>query len=337
VPINHIYSYLVHPKKGSTTASQINGTSVPLTGKLFDLLQKIYANAETECDIDITFSSNAGAQQNDCRDLICKYLARSSLANGRLIAQRLESNTDGRSGLGLLFLISGTEGGDHKIIISRFPTDNAIYVDDDPQNLTIQFLERVFMKNKASYKAVVYRHASPQASLWNGRAIDKQLNSPAGELSTYWIVDFLASEFTVTAARGTQRLASAIRNAVKKSDIVLKQELISAANLARGLAGQRTSIQDFGNRFSLSPEARAAIAGELKNSRMVQERFQFDLTEFQTIVAFKSVELSNGATLTAASDAFDDVFNQVVIDARAHEMRFTTEGKVVNEKLKSKA
>jgi hypothetical protein len=70
---------------------------------------------------------------------------------------------------------------------------------------------------------------------------------------------------------------------------------------------------------------------------MVQERFQFDLTEFQTIVAFKSVELSNGATLTAASDNFDDVFSQVVIDARAQEMRFTTEGKVVNEKLKSKA
>jgi hypothetical protein len=45
-------------------------------------------------------------------------------------------------------------------VISRFPTDNAIYVDEDPRKLTVEFLERVFMKNKASYKAAVYRDAS---------------------------------------------------------------------------------------------------------------------------------------------------------------------------------
>jgi hypothetical protein len=337
VPIQHVHAFLVHPKKGSAVASQINGSAVNLSGKLFDLLGGIYQKSDFECDIDITFTSNNGIQQNDCRDLICKYMNGPTLARGRAIAERLEEHTDGRSGLGLLFLIAGKEGRDHKIVISRFPTDNAIYVDENPTSLTVQFLERVFMKNKASYKAVVYQHSSVQSGFWTGRAIDKQINSPAGEMSDYWIVGFLASEFTVTAAAGTRRLASALRSAAKKADLDVKQEIIAAATLARGLAGQRISIKEFGDRFTLSPAAKAAIGNELKNSQMAQERFQFDLSEFESLVAFKSVELSNGGTLTAPSAQFDDVFRKEVVDRGQHEVRFTTQGKVVNEKLKPTA
>jgi hypothetical protein len=138
VPIQHIHTYLAHPKKGSAAPSQINGASVRLNGKLFELLQNIYAKSDKECDIDITFTpAPSGTQQNDCRDLICGHLDHPTLASGRAIAARLEKHTDGRSGLGLLFLIMGREGRDHKIVISRFPTDNAIYVDENPHTLPL--------------------------------------------------------------------------------------------------------------------------------------------------------------------------------------------------------
>jgi hypothetical protein len=64
-----------------------------------------------------TLTPNNGIQQNDCRDLICKYMNGPTLARGRAIAERLEKYTDGRSGLGLLFLIAGKEGRDHKISV----------------------------------------------------------------------------------------------------------------------------------------------------------------------------------------------------------------------------
>lgn len=336
MPVQAIHTFIVHPKKGAEPSPRINGTSVPLNGRMFELLEGIYRKSSEECDIDITFSPTAdGVQQNDCRDLICGYLNRPTLTNGRAIAARLEKHTDGRSGLGLLFLISGREGRDHKIVISRFPTDNAIYVDENQRDLTVQFLERVFMKNKASYKAVLYQHASLHGGFWNGRATDKQLNSPAGEQSTYWIVDFLSSEFTVTAAAGTRRLASALRNSARKSDIATKQEITAAATLAAGLAGQRLSIEEFGERFGLSEAARAAITAELKSPRLARERFQFDLAEFQALIAFKSVELNNGGMLTAPSTEFDDVFQQEA--AGPGRVRFTTEGTIVDEKLKTKA
>jgi len=74
MPIQHIHTFLVHPKKGLEGASQVNGLVVNLSGKIFNLLGWIYQKSDLEHDIDITFKSNNGVQQNDCRDLICKYM-----------------------------------------------------------------------------------------------------------------------------------------------------------------------------------------------------------------------------------------------------------------------
>ena len=128
--IHHIHTFLVHPGKG-TGKLQIVGTSVSLIGGMFALLDGIYNKSDAECDVDITFSPTAdGKQQNDCRDLITAYLSKPDLLKGRKIAERLAVHTDGRSGLGLLFLIAGKVGREHKILLSRFPTDSAIYVDE---------------------------------------------------------------------------------------------------------------------------------------------------------------------------------------------------------------
>lgn len=336
MPINQIHTYLVHARKGAAGPQHINGASVPLDGRLFELLHEIYQRSEHECDIDITFVPEEGGQQrNACRDLICAYLDNPTFENGRPVAERLERNTDKRSGIGLLFLIAGRENGSHKIVISRFPTDHAIYVDENPDDLTVEFLERVFMKNKASYKAVSYRDASLRTGFWNGRAIDRQLNSATGEQSNYWIMDFLASVLTVTAAAGTRRLALALRKAAKDSDLNVKQEINACATLAIALRGQRLSINEFADRFALSEAARTAILQELKTPELAQQRFEFDSNEFSSLIAFKSVELNNGGMLTAPSANFNEVFRQEQLDDRGEELRFTTEGRIVNEKLKS--
>ena len=170
MPIRDIHTYLVRPNKLADVLEESSGTTVGLDGQLFDLLSDVYERSDHECDIDITFSpSDDGSQRNVCRDLICEYVTRTTLENGRAIADRLENNTDKRSGLGLLFLIVGSEGREEKVVISRFPTDFAVYVEEDPAAFTVEFLERVFMKNKASYKAVVYK--TPHWRADSGRAV----------------------------------------------------------------------------------------------------------------------------------------------------------------------
>ncbi len=334
--IENIHTYLVHPNKPPAESRAVSGTCVPLHGRLFELLDDIYRRSDSECDIDITFShADDGSQQNDCRDLVLEYVRITTLTTGQRIAERLAQNTDRRSRLGLLFLIAGTEGNERKLVISRFPTDIAIYVEENPHEFTVAFLERVFMKNRASYKAAVYRDVSLRAGFWKGSATDRQLNSPAGEASKYWIMAFLASQFSVTAAAGTRRLALAMRSAAKKADLGVQQEINAAALLARGLDGARLSISEFGDRYNLTQEAREAINAELRPPRVVQERFEFDSEEFRRINAFKSVELSNGGVLTARSTEFDDVFRQTPTD-EADVVRFVTEGRVLNEVLRPK-
>jgi hypothetical protein len=121
LPVQRIHAYLVHPKKGDEDRSQPPGTDVPLLGQMFNLMDVIYSKSETDCDIDITFRCTSdGKQQNDCRDLLQTYLAAPSLTTGKAIAERLGQTTDLRSALGLLFLIVGKEGKEHKVVISRF-------------------------------------------------------------------------------------------------------------------------------------------------------------------------------------------------------------------------
>jgi hypothetical protein len=336
LPVQHIHAYLVHPKKGEKDRSQRPGTDVPFSGQMFDLMDTIYSKSESDCDIDITFRSRPdGKQQNDCRDLLLAYLAAPSLITGQTIAERLGETTDLRSALGLLFLIVGKEGKDHTLVISRFPTDSAIYVEEKPRALTVQFLERVFMKNKHSYKAVRYRGTSLSAHFWNGHAIDKQINTPTSPTSNYWIANFLLSEFTVTSAHGTQRFAKALRVAVQSDiPVQVKQEIIAAATLSSGLGGQKMSINQIAARFNLSQPAQAAIIMSLKKPALANEMFSFDAAEFKAVVAFRSVELDNGATLTAESDRFDTVFRKENIK---DETQYITRGRVVNEKFKIKA
>ena len=168
--VQHIHAFLVHPGKGGRDKIEINGTTVPLAGSIVNLLDSIYSRSDQECKIDISFRpSPDGKQQNDCRDLLIGYVSDPTLDSAKLVAERLRDTTDGRSGLGLLFLIVGKESANHKIVISRFPTDSAIYVDEKARSLTVEFLERVFMKNKASYKAVVYQDTSMRGGFWTGR------------------------------------------------------------------------------------------------------------------------------------------------------------------------
>jgi len=334
--IEHIHTYLVHPTKGSDIEPELGGASVPLNGKLFKLLDDIYSRSDTECDIDISFNQGAGgSQQNQCRDLFVSYLQGPTLARGRVIAERLSKSTDQRSGLGLLFIISGKEGRAHKIVVSRFPTDSAILAEENQRTLTVEFLERVFMKSRNSYKAVVYEDTSLQAGFWLGRAIDRQINSAMMQVSNYWIFEFLDSDFQVTPAAGTRRLGAVLRSAAKNSeDINVKTEIAAAVTLAGTLKGKKTSIREFMERFGLSSASTEAIRSQLKAPNLAEERFQFDLEEFKNQVGYRSVELDNGGMLTAQTAEFDKVFHREILDEKKQEVQFTTKGKVVSEKLR---
>lgn len=336
LPISRIDTFLVHPGKGNAKAKESNGASLPLKGDLYHMLKAVYERSESECDIGISFNhSKDGTQTNPVRSLISDYLGSRTIPKGRKLANRLRDSTNGVSGLGLLFLVSGKENGKNKIVISRFPAANAILAEEDSNKLSVEFLERVFMKSATAYKAVLYSDKSLTTGFWSGLAIDKQINNRETDLSNYWISNFLDSDFQTTSAAGTRRLAIALKNTIGKSDdLSIKQEITAAVTLAHTLAGKQTSVEDFATHFGLSNAAKAALNNQIRNPQLRSEKFRFETNEFANHLAFKSIELDSGAVMTAEISRFETVFERHLVDGSPDKYQYTSTGHVISEKIR---
>ena len=122
MPITSLHAFLIHPGKNDPGAPRVSGDELDRDGKLFQLLEGIFSAEPDARDFEVTFNpAPDGTQQNDRRDLLLKHQQSGDLKSGMKIARRLQAVTDNRSGIGLLFLISGTRGLKHRVVVSRFP------------------------------------------------------------------------------------------------------------------------------------------------------------------------------------------------------------------------
>lgn len=334
--IGSIHSFLIHPGKNEESPHEINGTSVAKSGLLFDRLKNVFDRAETECKHNIAFVPDEDeTQKNECRDDILTYLKQRNQTNGRALAKRLQGVTTHRSGLGLLFLITGQEKGEHKIVVSRFPADSAILAEEKEKGLSVEFLERVFVKSATSYKAAVYSGSSFTKNFWKGQAVDKQINSAESYISDYWIKDFLRSDFLTPGEAGTRRLALAVRDAMNRStEIKVKEDIAALQHLLVGMPKKVVSAKGILDQFNVSDETREQIEKHFPRAKLLEENFHFVPTEFAKHMSLRTVELDNGGLLTAATERFDNVFVTEVVDAAKEVVKFSTQGKIVDQRFR---
>lgn len=332
--IEHLQTYLVYPNKGLAEPKLISGTDVPLAGEVFKLLNDVYVKSERECSIDIAFNppENDG-DANPCRALLLAYAAAPSVALGLPIATRLAAHSTRRSALGLLFIATGMAGLQRKIVIARFAANSGILADENREALSVEFVERVFLRSVGSYKAVLFQDLVNDRGFWAAKAVDRQINSSETEVSRYWITDFLASDFKTTSATGTRILAIAMRNASRTTeDLEIRKQITAAATLGAGLNDQVMTANDFIARLGLSRPAREAITGQMRHHGLLNQQFRFSAEEFDRQLPYKSIELNSGAILTAAATEFDRVFIHDEPNAEG-QVTYTATGKVISEKL----
>ncbi|KVW68706.1 hypothetical protein WT28_03225 [Burkholderia stagnalis] len=238
--------------------------------------------------------------------------------------------------MGLFFVCLGADEGKagKRTVLSRFAADEGVVASKNGSALSVEFVEQVFLKNAHTYKAATYRHETGKNDTWKGIATDRQLNHGSKAIADYWIVDFLRSELTTTAAEGTRRLAIAMKDASRSTgDPQVRGEIVAAARLAGNLTSNAMTIEQFCDQFAMSQRAKDAVKAAVKPARLITESFRFDADEFIRHVPYKQIELDNGATLSAPTDRFEDVFNPTKIgDAHA----YSTQGMIVDEKLGSR-
>lgn len=334
--VGAIHSFLVYPGKNDENPHEINGTAVPMSGLLFDMLRRVFDKAEEECQHNIAFAADGdGKQKNDCRDLLLDYIKHCDVPHGREVAKRLQSVTTNRSRLGLMFLMTGQHKGETKLVVSRFPADSGILAEEKPKGLTVEFLERIFMKSATSYKAAVYFGKSYVKDFWKGHAVDKQINSAESYISDYWIKDFLLSDFLTPGEAGTRRFAIAVRDAMNRSsDPNVKEDITALHRLLAGLPRRVVNAKGLLDQFNVSDETKEEIKNHFPRAKSFEENFQFVPAEFLKHVSLRTVELDNGGLLTASTERFDDVFTSETVDASQDVIRFSTQGRIVDQRFR---
>lgn len=334
-----IYSFLTYPKRHQPDDPLLPGAEItPGNDKLTQMLSGVFDAAERDCIVPVLFVSDGATQQNDARDELVAFVRRPSLATSTPLALRLQRATSGQSGMGLLFICIGTDQGRRRVVISRFPADEGVVAETSHAHLSVEFVEQVFLKSAFSYKAATYMVVGNLDQLWSGHVVDRQLNAGNKSVADYWISDFLKSEFATTPAAGTKRLAKALRDAIAStSSVTVKHEIAAAAHLAGNLQTRRSlSIAGFCDQFHFSDETKQAVLSKVAPARLANERFRFDKEEFARHIAYKQVELDNGAVLTAPADKFEQVFRETGRrPAREDaERTFVTSGIIIDERLK---
>jgi hypothetical protein len=337
MPISTIFSFLTYPKKSRPDETVVSGTTItPDDGKLSRMLGDIFDAAGSECNIPVMFTSD-DAQANPVRTELLALLKNPSVEAAAPLASRLQQATTGKSGMGLLFTCIGPEGPHTRVVLSRFPADEGVVAERASNKLTVAFVEQVFLKSSHAYKAVTYLSDGTASELWKGHAVDKQINHGSKSMADYWIADFLKSDFATTAATGTKRLAQALKSVMDSSaDVDVKKEITAAVHLAANIPGKALTILEFCDSFNFSPKTRDAVAAKVSPSRLVNDKFKFDNNEFSKHIAYKQIELDNGAVLSAPADKFDDCFKSSINrGAQMHAAQtFSTTGVVVHERLK---
>lgn len=334
MPLQAIYSFLTYPNKNHPDAALAPGAEIAADNenKLTRMLDSIFRNAERDCVVPVMFTTEGAEQRNQVRSELLALVDDPSLDTAAPLALRLQRSTSGTSGMGLMFICLGEENDSTRVVLSRFPADEGVVAERSEAELTVQFVEQVFLKSAHSYKAATYVANGRADQLWRGHVVDRQINHGTKTVADYWIVDFLMSEFSTTAAAGTKRLAVALREAAASTtNVRVKQEITSAAQLAANLPRRAMTISGFCENFNFSEETTQTILSKVRPPRLVNERFRFDSEEFSRHLAYKQIELDNGAILTAPAERFEQVFHETT---RRNQHTFTTSGEVVDQRLR---
>jgi hypothetical protein len=239
---------------------------------------------------------------------LLSYFNDCDLLHGRQVAKRLQSVTTNRSSLGLMFLMTGKHKGENKIVVSRFPADSGILAEEKEKGLSVEFLERIFMKSATSYKAAVYSGRSFAKDFWKGQAVDKQINSADSYISDYWIRDFLRSDFLTPGEAGTRRFAIAVREAMNRSENPeVKKDITAFHRLAAAMPRKIVNAKALLDQLQVPEETQEQIKERFPRAKLFAENFQFVPAEFLKHVALRTVELDNGGLLTAATGCIERV------------------------------
>ena len=331
--IKKIFGFVVPIGKESDSIddSIIQGSEISSTNKLFLKLTELFNNSKNDCDINIRFVSKTGEKKNEVRDLIVNLCNEFSLDNCKPLVKSLIRLTDKKIKEGLLFFIYAFDDTDKKLLIARYPSEEAITVKQEKGKYIFEVINDVFLKNSRKYKAVYYQ--STLDNFWSGYAVDKQINDDnVKEISDYWIKKFLQSDLLFNSLRGSEMLAKAVRLTIAETNNdQVKEELISATSLIKNVDSKSLTFKSFFDKLNLSEQTRDEVLLKIPNQDIYEITFKFSSDIFSKNCNYLYKYLDNGAIAIAPAVDFPTAWRETV--TKNGKVRYSTEGKKIKTKV----
>lgn len=307
------------------------GSEIKLEGPLFGMIKEVFDSSSIECNIDVRFESSD--QNHDVRELILDVISKRDQASAGNIAQRLASVTTRRSKLGLFFVVLCKEQSKDIVLLSRFPTEQAILADEKDGGLNIEYIEKVFVKKWSSYKGAIFSDSVSRSGFWSGKVVDRQINATDGDASKYWVEKFLGASFVATSLLGTTRFARALSSASRSGTFGIQDEINSSITYMRQFDGKLSSIDEISGRLGFSTETTEAIKSQMPSGTESQH-FTLDFSALRNSVSFRTIKLENGVSITADSTEFRDLVSmETQTTENGQYVNISTSGKLLADRL----
>jgi hypothetical protein len=334
--INKIFGFFVPIGKEleNINDSDIHGSEIVFSNKLFKKLTVLFNNSEKDCDIQIRFIPQRGKQYNEAREFIVKLCNKFTMENCNPLVKSLMYLTDKKIKEGLLFFIYAEDKSDKKLLIARFPSEEGITVKINDGKYVFEVVDDVFLKNSKKYKAVYYQ--SKLDDYWSGYAVDKQINdNTLKEISDYWIKDFLQSELKLNSKRGSLILAKAVRKTITETtDDNVKEELIGVTPLLKNINTRVVSFKGFFDKMNLSEKAKKEVLSKIDNPNLYGVTFKFDSDVFSENCNYLINILDTGAVIMAPAADYSTLWQEEVLNEERY--KYSTEGKKIRTKMSNR-
>jgi hypothetical protein len=334
-------AYVVPPCAGMSTAEArraIRGSSIDVSTIPQGFFLPLFGAAVTSCRIGIVFAPEGGEQRNPVRDLLVAIVGDAQGAKDRAcrdLACRLAEATTRRSPGGLFVVLSGRLGDMWRVVLWKFPADEALQAEISDGSITINLLRDAFSKSSSYFKAAVFEGGPAERAFWEGRVEDRQTKQRLREVADFWVEGFLAARLAFKPAHGTRVLARALRQLLSRVDSAGDRDaLIAAATVAKAHPGRLISIGGFAGDYL--PEELGEVLIEIAGgSEVADHAFELDSETLEKEFKVRSLMLDNQFTVKGPMDEFDDVVRVRDTDEPG-QVEVTLSGSLTSEKIGSR-
>lgn len=304
-------AFIVEPSKGlepNQASANLRGSSVEVASLPRDFFLSLFEESINRYPIEVVFSPQGPGQANAVRDIIRSVVLPGSRGRedaARKLALRLAACTDQRSPTGLLVLLAGRRRDTSRLVIWKFPADQALQASMVGGVVKIRLIEGAFSRESTYFKAAVFEGPEADTSFWDGKVEDKQAKQRVEGAAEFWTTEFLTARPTLTDAHGTRVVAKALKYVLKKAANAETMEEIAAA--ARVLATQHArnhSIADVADNY-LPETTRQDFVSEAGGPDVADQIFRIEPEILRREFKLKSMTLDGKFTIKGPLEEFD--------------------------------